>query len=237
MRIGSLFSGIGGLELGLEWAGLGETVWQVEIDPFCRSRLAKHWPSVKRYEDVKAIGSCDLCPVDLICGGFPCQDISSAGKRAGLAGARSGLWFEYLRIVSELRPAWVVVENVASGADVWVDTVHAGLAERGYVCFSIPLSAADVGAPHIRERVFVLARHTDAHPQSMGAEHAQVERMSRASDTFPGWANYPDLSVVDGLPCELAALGNAVVPACAEVIGHVIRLIEAPIAGGLIGDK
>lgn len=129
---GSLFSGIGGLELGLEWAGVGHTAWQVEMDPFCRSVLAKHWPNVERHVDVREVGAASLARVDLICGGFPCQDVSSAGARRGLAGKRSGLWFEYRRIVDELRPAWVVVENVTSGKKLWLPQVRADLEQLGY---------------------------------------------------------------------------------------------------------
>ncbi len=162
MRIGSLFSGIGGLELGLEWAGVGHTAWQVEQSEFCRSVLAKHWPDAERFDDVCTVGAAPwkhrLPPVELICGGFPCQDVSSAGKGAGLAGERSGLWREFARIITELRPRWVVVENVASGARRWVDTVVSDLGERGYEALPIPLSARDVGAPHIRARIFVVAR-------------------------------------------------------------------------------
>ena len=95
MRIGSLFSGIGGLELGLEWSGLGPTVWQVESDAFCRDVLKKHWPYTTRYTDVRDVGGTNLELVDIICGGFPCQDISAAGKGAGITGERSGLWKEY----------------------------------------------------------------------------------------------------------------------------------------------
>jgi len=159
MRIGSLFSGIGGLELGLERAGVGHVAWQVEQDAFCREVLARHWPGVDRaVQDVTTAGAHNLGHVDLICGGFPCQDVSGAGKGAGLAGSRSGLWFEFARIVGELQPRWVVVENVASGAKRWVDAVVAGLGELGYEALPIPLSAGDVGAPHRRARVFIVAR-------------------------------------------------------------------------------
>ena len=158
MRIGSLFSGIGGLELGLEWAGIGHTVWQVERDPFARSILARHWPDADRsVQDVTIAGSANLASVDVICGGFPCQDISTAGKGAGLAGERSGLWFEYLRIVRELRPRFVVVENVAALLSRGLDTVLGGLAEAGYDAEWFCLRASDVGAPHRRERLFVVA--------------------------------------------------------------------------------
>lgn len=173
LTIGSLFSGIGGLELGLEWAGLGPVRWQVEIDPFCREVLARHWPEAARHEDVRAVGAAALAPVDLICGGFPCQDVSSAGTRKGLAGSRSGLWSEFARVVSELRPRWVVVENVTSGATRWVNPVVRQLEQFGYACLPIPLSAADVGAPHLRRRIFIVA-HADHGPQHAVAEHDEM---------------------------------------------------------------
>lgn len=167
LTIGSLFSGIGGLELGLEMAGLGPTVWQVEQSEFCREVLAKHWPDVARFHDVREVGAHNLPPVDLVCGGFPCQDVSSAGKGAGLAGKRSGLWFEFARVVSEMRPRIVVVENVASGAKRWVDAVVAGLEQLDYEALPVPLSASDVGAPHKRSRVFIVAY---AHGESLRIE-------------------------------------------------------------------
>lgn len=158
MKIGSLFSGVGGLELGLEWAGLGETVWQVEKDEYCRSVLATHWPNAARYDSVEDVGARNLQPVDLICGGFPCQDVSSAGSGAGLAGARSGLWWEFARVVGEMRPAWVVVENVASGASRWLDAVRGELERLGYETLPVPFGAMHVGAPHRRRRVFLVGR-------------------------------------------------------------------------------
>jgi DNA (cytosine-5)-methyltransferase 1 len=158
LTIGSLFSGIGGLELGLEMAGLGPTIWQVEHDEFCGRVLASHWPDADRsVTDVREAGRHNLEPVDLICGGFPCQDISYAGKGAGLDGARSGLWFEYLRIVRELQPRFVVVENVAALATRGLDVVLGSLAESGYDAIWTSLRASDVGAPHRRDRLFVVA--------------------------------------------------------------------------------
>lgn len=155
--IGSLFSGIGGLELGLERAGLGAVTWQVECDPFCLRVLARHWPHAKRFDDVQTVGAANLLPVDGICGGFPCQDVSSAGRRAGLDGARSGLWFEYRRLVEELRPRWCVVENVTSGERAWLPRVQHDLVSLGYRTEAVRLGAVDVGAPHRRLRTFVLA--------------------------------------------------------------------------------
>ena len=113
LTFGSLFAGIGGMDLGLERAGM-QCKWQVEINPYAQKVLAKHWPHVDRFEDVRAVGARELAPVDLIAGGFPCQDISHAGLRAGIDGERSGLWSEFARLVRELRPRYVLVENVAA---------------------------------------------------------------------------------------------------------------------------
>src|SRR3990167_5596480 len=110
MKFGSLFTGVGGFDLGFERAEM-TCAWQAEKDKHCLQVLANHWPNIKRYEDVKDVGR-NAEPIDLLCGGFPCQDLSVAGKRAGLAGERSGLWFEFARIIGELRPRWVVIENV-----------------------------------------------------------------------------------------------------------------------------
>jgi DNA (cytosine-5)-methyltransferase 1 len=180
MRIGSLFSGIGGLELGLEWSGVGHTVWQVEREPFCRAVLAKHWPAAERFDDVRTVGKANLAPVDLICGGFPCQDVSSAGKGAGLAGERSGLWREFARILWELQPGWVVVENVAGGARRWVNAILRELESLGYACLPIPLSASDVGAPHRRARIFVVA-HLDGR-RKLQPQGGKPEQRERAAD-------------------------------------------------------
>lgn len=156
LTIGSLFSGIGGLELGLERAGLGPVLWQAEQDPYCQRVLAKHWPVAKRYDDVRDIdGRAER--VDLICGGFPCQDISNAGKRAGMAGERSGLWREYARIIRELRPRFVVVENVSALLGRGFGDVLGDLAACGYDLQWDCVPAAAVGAPHRRDRVFVVA--------------------------------------------------------------------------------
>lgn len=113
MRVGSLFSGIGGLDLGLARAGFHIT-FQVEIDPYCQKVLAQHWPEVQRFEDVRECGAHNLPAIDVLAGGFPCQDISTAGKRAGIEGERSGLWREFARIIGEARPRYVLIENVAA---------------------------------------------------------------------------------------------------------------------------
>lgn len=161
MRIGSLFSGIGGLEKGLEDAGLGRVVFQCEIDPFCRQVLAKHWPEAVRYEDVRCIDASTVPAVDVLCGGFPCQDVSLAGKRAGLAGERSGLWSEFARIIGELQPRIVIIENVLGLRTSGLSRVLADLAGLGFDAEWSDLSAWDVGAPHLRRRLFIAATHPE----------------------------------------------------------------------------
>ena len=155
MKVGSLFSGIGGLDLGLERAGM-EVVWQVEIDKWCQRVLAKHWPNVRRYGDIKEVNGEEIEAVDLIAGGFPCQPVSVAGKRKAQADSR-WLWPEFLRIVSEVRPRLVLVENVPGLLHRGMAGVIGDLSACGYDAEWNRLSAAAVGAPHLRERVFIVA--------------------------------------------------------------------------------
>ena len=159
MTCGSLFSGIGGFDLGLERAGM-EVRWQVERDEWCRNVLAKHWPDVKRYGDIHDLTGDELEPVDLICGGFPCQPVSVAGQQKGTDDDR-WLWPEFKRLVGLLRPRYVLVENVpglltANGGHAFGE-VLGDLADLGYDCEWTVLSAADVGAPHLRKRVWIVA--------------------------------------------------------------------------------
>ena len=160
LTFGSLFAGIGGLDLGLERAGM-RCLWQVEIDDYANRVLSKHWPDVARYRDVRECGKHNLAPVDLVCGGFPCQDVSLAGKRAGLEGKRSTLWGEFARIVGELRPQWVLAENVpglrSSDNGRFFGNVLRDLAACGYDAEWDCIPAAAVGAPHRRDRIFIVA--------------------------------------------------------------------------------
>lgn len=160
MRFVSLFTGVGGFDLGFERAGM-TCVAQVERDKFARQVLRKHYPNVDLHEDVRHVGKHNLPPaVDLVCGGFPCQDVSVAGKRAGLAGERSGLWAEFARIVGEVKPQWVVIENVPGllssndGRDFAV--VVRGLVECGYRVVWRVLDSQHFGVAQRRRRVFVV---------------------------------------------------------------------------------
>lgn len=230
MNIGGLFSGIGGLELGLESAGLGRVEWMAEADPFRRSVLARHWPSARIFEDVREVDDA-ATPVDLICGGFPCQDLSSAshGRGQGLEGPKSGLWSEFRRIISALRPTWVVIENAPTWRR-WVPVVRRELWADGYASLPIRVSARDAGATHQRDRVFLVA-HADRDCESIGAVHAEVAGARAASTIGRDWRTPPPggFRVADGVPGELdevEAYGNAVVPAVAELLGRcVVRAI------------
>lgn len=178
IKIGSLFSGIGGFELGLERAIPGShTVWQVEQDKFCRRVLRRHWPASKLYDDVVGVVGNNLEKVDIICGGFPCQDLSFAGKRKGLDGDKSGLWWEMWRVIGELRPRVVCVENVAGLFTLGIREVLGSLAEIGYDAEWQVISAAQCGAPHLRRRVFIVA-----YTNGNGCGQARNGRVSPIND-------------------------------------------------------
>lgn len=241
LTLGSLFAGIGGFELGLERTGGFKTEWQVEIDPFCRRVLAKHWPDVRQWDDVRTFPPDESWKVDAIAGGFPCQDISDSGKKAGINGERSGLWSEFARIIGEIRPRIVIVENVAAllRPKRGMGRVLGDLASIGYDADWSIVSACAMGAPHARERVFIVAHAMQERITSTTAKCIIGKTNKRKTSTayMPSipW-NDGSLCVpgvlrgVDGLPVgvdeyRIGALGNAVVPQCAEWIGR--RLLEA----------
>ena len=185
MRVLDLFSGIGGFSLGLESAGM-QTIGFCEIEPFPRAVLEKHWPGVPIHDDVRTLSAESVSwlrteaerGIDLICGGFPCQDISVAGKGAGLKGSRSGLWYEYLRLVQELRPRWVLAENVGALRTRGYDEIAGGLEAEGYAVWPLVVGAWAVGAPHRRERVWIVAHRMEVTDQGRGGtthRHASDE--------------------------------------------------------------
>jgi len=251
LTVGSLFAGIGGIELGLEWTGGFETVWQVEIDDYARRVLEKHWPNVRRWDDVRTFPPepVDEWRCDLVCGGFPCQDVSVAGRRKGIEGERSGLWFEYARIIRALRPNYILVENVAGLLDRGAGRVFGELAESGYDAEWISLSASEFGADHERERVYILA-YPEETRRSNVLHSARGPREFHRS-YFHYWGKERDwgigklgrcrldsvrraiaagvfgmaYGVSDSLEPRLECLGNAVVPQVAQWIGE--RILEA----------
>jgi DNA (cytosine-5)-methyltransferase 1 len=196
VKIGSLFSGIGGLELGLERAGCGRTVWQCEIDPYARAVLAKHWPDAIRFDDITKMH--DVPQVDLICGGFPCQDISNAGKRVGIDGARSGLFFELMRVVRLVRPRFVVLENVAALLGRGMGDVLGELSESGYDAEWDCVPASSVGAPHRRDRVFIVGtQRADADQERRATDAEYGAELARADDSRDRGASDSDSDVAD----------------------------------------
>ncbi|AFZ66041.1 DNA cytosine methyltransferase [Deinococcus peraridilitoris] len=241
LTVGSLFSGIGGLELGLEWAGM-RTIWQCEIDPFARAVLEKHWPNVPRFTDVRDITAATVPRPDVLCGGFPCQPHSSAGKRLASDDERD-LWGEYARIIGELEPQWVVAENVpgllSSEAGRFFGRVLRDLAALGYDAEWDCIPAAAVGAPHIRDRVFIVAYprgsgregyaelHRQTPPRVYGQHRSDLdglgEAQHRAQEAHTVLRGMDDVASrrVD----RLRTIGNAVSPKVAQVIGQ--RIIAA----------
>ena len=237
-----LFSGIGGFSLGLERTGGFRTAAFCEIDPFCRRVLAKHWPEVPCYDDVRTLTAkrlaADGVTVDVVCGGFPCQDVSRAGPGGGLGGDRSGLWREYARLVSELRPRYAIVENVAALLDRGFGDVLGDLASLGYDAQWDCLPATYAGLPHERDRIWLVAYPHGAvvqrlaltrSPQSewterskqLGAMAASLARVALPAGRRGG--------ITDGVPGRahrLKALGNAVVPQMPEMLGRAILDVE-----------
>ncbi len=181
MKHGSLFSGIGGIDLGLERAGL-ECAWQVEIDPYCNRVLEKHWPEAERVEHVKEGGKRNLPRVHLVAGGFPCQPHSVAGKRRG-AEDDHNLWPEFFRVIREIRPRYVLAENVPGIVTTYIDTVLFDLEGEGYTCATFNLPAVAFDAPHRRERIFIVAhKETNSFrsdPDSIGRNRAEVNEQGR----------------------------------------------------------
>ena len=251
LRVLDLFSGIGGFSLGLERTGGFETVAFCEIEEFPRKVLRKHWPEVPIYEDVRTL-TADLLErdgiaVDVITGGFPCQDISVAGKGAGMGeGTRSGLWSECIRLVGELRPKFAIFENVSnllSGPSErpggWFSAVLSDLAGAGYDAEWADIPASYVGAWHRRGRVWILAHPNEVGGQQWCAEKPILrqsylhEQSTRSFARWPGRPNLPKSRICgrnDGVPDvshRIAALGNAVVPQIPEMIGNAILQSEA----------
>lgn len=234
VRVLSLFAGIGGFDLGLERAGM-TVVAQCELDPFCRQVLKKHWPHVKQYDDVRTLSGeqvkREVGPVDVCVGGYPCQPFSTAGKRGGAEDDRH-LWPEMRRLVEELRPAWVVGENVAGHITLGLDQVLSDLDTLGYASRTFVIPAVAVNAPHRRDRVWIVANSSSVGlegPWVSGEPIHQAEAGDwEATDALDALER-GDVPVMcrehDGISQRLdrlRALGNAVVPQVVEIIGRAI---------------
>jgi DNA (cytosine-5)-methyltransferase 1 len=168
----SLFAGIGGLDLGLERAGM-QCVAQVEIDEFCQKVLQKNFPNVPKFKDVRDVGKHNLPAADLICGGFPCQPHSYAGKRRGKDDDRN-LWGEYLRVIREIQPRFVIGENVPGLITTMLDEVLSDLENVGYTAEAFVIPACAFDAPHRRNRVFIVAENAKRNGRGIGADDQPV---------------------------------------------------------------
>jgi DNA (cytosine-5)-methyltransferase 1 len=253
LRMIDTFSGIGGFSLAARWLGGIETVQFVEREPYCHRILAKHWPTVPIHDDI-----CTFNPAprsaDIVCGGFPCQDISTAGKQAGIKqGTRSGLFYELMRVICVVRPRYVVLENVSAILANGLDTVLGELAEAGFDCEWACIPASAVGACHQRNRWWCVAyaNNTGVEAPRTEQEPAGIEQYgelaanssgqglegrwacgSIANRLSPDWRSYLSQPVLcrgdDGLSNRvdrLKALGNAVVPQVAMIpLARVLRL-------------
>jgi DNA (cytosine-5)-methyltransferase 1 len=239
MKTGELFAGIGGLGLGLEATGKFEVAWQVEKDDYAMKILNKHWPDVPKHDDVTTFPPKDGdWDVDLLAGGFPCQDVSVAGNRKGITGERSGLFFEVIRIAKELRPKWILLENV-TGLLVrgrGMGSVLGELAEIGYDSEWHCISASACGASHKRDRVFIISTLADTDSKRLErhrelAEARQI-RTQKAIGVFcrkmraSVWADDTGIRRVStGIPNRvdrIRCLGNSVCPQVAQFVGMIL---------------
>ena len=243
LKVLDLFSGIGGFSLGLERTGGFETVAFCEIEPFpIEKALNHHWPNVPVFKDVTKLKGKDVGSVDVITGGFPCQDISSSGSGKGLSGERSGLWSEFARLIGEIRPSFVIVENspnLLTGSNgEWFSQVLGDLAQIGYDAEWDCISAEAVGAPHKRERVWVVA-----YPSSFGQSIpwglinaiSPAPEAHREADSLIIFFQRQTVPFVcerhDGIPASLVeggltGFGNAVDPIIPEQLGYAILEAE-----------
>ena len=237
-----LFSGIGGFSLGLEATKRIKTVAFCEIDSFCTNVLNKNWPTVPEYNDIKELTyeklkADGIESIDIVTGGYPCQPFSIAGSKKGVKDPRH-LWPEYFRLIKELRPTWVIGENVGGHIKLGLDSVLSDLESEGYSARTFSISAASIGATHKRERVWILAnsKSSNRNEYEINKEHGEPETQKIFGDrgclsgVSSRWKVEPDVGrVADGLPNtmdRLKSLGNSVVPQIPYLIADCIRRIE-----------
>jgi DNA (cytosine-5)-methyltransferase 1 len=257
MRVLDLFSGIGGFSLGLERAGM-QTVAFCESEPFARKVLAKHWPEIPIYDDVRSLTAerlvCDGVSAEIICGGFPCQGISTAGQHKGLGDDRSGLWSEFARLIGEVRPRYAIVENVGTLTRNGLGRVLGDLAEIGFDAEWDRIPASAVGAPHRRDRTWIVAypqgaggrpiscgvgegtdawlrsQESEGHFFGWSGEFARLLVGRGANRRGTPWEVEPRLErMANGVPDQMdrtRVTGLAVVPQVVELIGRAIVCAE-----------
>ena len=250
-RVLDLFSGIGGFSLGLERTNGFETIAFCEIEPFCQKVLKKHWPNVPIFEDIKELNNnieqLDyLRPIDVICGGFPCQDLSYAGKGGGIHAERSGLWWEMVKTIGLLRPKYVIIENVAAILGRGFSDVLISLAKERYNVEWEIIRAQDFGLLHERERLFAIAylmrerSNTFIFQERIDNEKFRekwndsnvssiyIEDFKRAYPIYREFLREGNgvSTRLDETKRRVKALGNSIVPQCTEFIGNLILEYE-----------
>ena len=242
--VGSLFAGIGGFDLAARWCGWA-TRWYSEIEPYACKIMAKHFPEAENLGDITKLTNPP--PVDVLVGGFPCQDISVANaKGEGINGKRSGLWAEYARIIGEVRPSWVVIENSPLLRRKGLDRVLRDLVALGYDAEWHCIPASAVGAPHQRDRIWIVAYPVSAGLQGHAGDgpiQHQLRRLLaeahrsigeagvRGGEHTEGWWNAEPAvgRVAHGVPARvdrIRCLGNAVVPDIPHLIFRAIKAWE-----------
>ncbi len=244
MKVLDLFSGIGGFSLGLERAGM-ETIAFCECEEYPRKVLKKHWPNVPINDDVRELDATEYRgTVDVVCGGFPCQDLSGAGHRKGFEGERSSLYTQMLRIISECKPRYAIFENVTdllvggNQRGEWFSKFLYDLAEIGFDAEWHCISASELGAAHHRDRVWIIAYPNGTVPQGLQfqkpllshSEESRRRQYTRAVDAALPADDYarnrPNFNDVPETMGQLKAYGNAVVPQIPELIGRAIMRNE-----------
>ena len=224
LKILDLFSGIGGFSLGLEATGGFETAAFCDIDPYCRKVLQKHWPNIPIFEDIKKLKGTDIGQVDVITGGYPCQPFSVAGKKKGVEDKRH-LWPEYFRLIKELRPTWVIGENVSGHIKLGLDSVLEDLASEGYSTRTFSISASSIGANHQRERIWIVANTNNTRCKEQWQSFTN-EKEYQTIKCRSWWETEPNVGrVVNGVPNRvdrLKSLGNSLVPQIPFYIGQTI---------------
>jgi len=233
-----LFSGLGGFALGAYWAGWRfDEYYFSEVDEYAIKVYRQRFPDAEALGDITAIDTGDLPKGDwVITGGFPCQDISNAGKRKGIQGSRSGLWFEMWRIIRDLRPRWVIAENVGAITFRGLAVVLNSLAQIGYDAEWTDIRASDMGAPHRRERIWIVAYPYSKNIQRRFKQSRSYREQIRTMALPKTWqTNESILSpsalcrTSDGIPHRVErtkCLGNSIVPQIAELLFNQIKEVE-----------
>jgi DNA (cytosine-5)-methyltransferase 1 len=237
LRMLSLCAGIGGADLAAEWTNQIEVVGQVEINPFCQRVLATHWPRVKRVGDIREVQGDEFGTIDIIVGGIPCQPFSSAGKQRGAEDDRY-LWPEMFRLVTRAHPAWVVLENVDDLTYLALDDVSADLESQGYTVQAFVLPACSVGAPHLRQRCFVVAHHSGQRsgawwPESAGQQWTANAHSSGSSDVADAqyggceWGLFDAIQSGAALLCRRTATGAESQPRMGRVFHGISARLDS----------